>query len=86
MISMLGKQYNILEVNVRGNPMVIALPSPDGSQCGKWYFSKCVVSKPGCIPGLCSRKIFQCGISEKSSGFEEKNIGILLSSLETSRK
>ena len=55
MKGMLGKQFPILgvygdndddyEITHYG---VIALPSPDGSQNGKWYFSKTVVEK---VPG-----------------------------------
>ncbi len=47
MIGMLGKAFKVLQINVNGNPMVIALPSPDGSQNGKYYFSKSVVSMAG---------------------------------------
>lgn len=35
MEGMLGKEFPILEMTSRG---IIALPSPDGSQNGKWYF------------------------------------------------
>lgn len=42
MIGMLGKEFPILEMTSRG---IIALPSPDGSQGGKWYFPVSVVQK-----------------------------------------
>ena len=44
MRSMLGKKWKVLEVFDNG---IIALPSPDGSQDGKWYFPKCVVHGSG---------------------------------------
>lgn len=44
MIPMLGKQYPVLEVvsDENGIPM-LGLPSPDGSQNGKWYFPESVI-------------------------------------------
>lgn len=42
MIGMLGKEFPILEMTSKG---IIALPSPDGSQNGKWYFPVSVVTK-----------------------------------------
>lgn len=42
MRGMLGREFPILEMTSRG---IIALPSPDGSQDGKWYFPVSVVSK-----------------------------------------
>ena len=42
MRGMLGKQFPVLDV-LNGN--VIALPSSDGSQDGKWYFPISVVQK-----------------------------------------
>ena len=42
MWSMLGKKFPILEV---WDSKTIALPSPDGSQDGKWYFPKSLVTK-----------------------------------------
>ena len=42
MAGMLGKQFPVLEV-LEGN--MIALPSPDGSQDGKWYFPLEIVKK-----------------------------------------
>ena len=44
MYNMLGKKYSVLGIYANN---VIALPSPDGSQNGKWYFSKSVVCKHG---------------------------------------
>ena len=44
MRSMLGKKLKVVAVLENG---VIALPSPDGSQNGRWYFMKSVVHKPG---------------------------------------
>merc|ERR1712032_482973 len=42
MKGMLGKEFPILEMTSRGT---IALPSPDGSQNGKWYFPVSCISK-----------------------------------------
>ena len=42
MRSMLGKKWDVLEVFNNG---IIGLPSPDGSQEGKWYFPDRVVVK-----------------------------------------
>ena len=39
---MLGKSYTILEIF---DSKTVALPSPDGSQNGLWYFPKTVVMK-----------------------------------------
>ena len=39
---MLGKEYPILEIVDKD---IIAIPSPDGSQDGKWYFSKSVFTQ-----------------------------------------
>lgn len=49
MISMRGNQYPVLKVVPPWYhvPLMVALPSPDGSQNGKWYFPVNVVSKPG---------------------------------------
>ena len=44
MYDMLGKKYTVLGIYENN---VIALPSPDGSQDGKIYFSILVVSKDG---------------------------------------
>ena len=44
MYNMLGKKYSVLGIYANN---VLALPSPDGSQNGKWYFSKSVVCKHG---------------------------------------
>ena len=44
MRSMLGKKLKVLAVLENG---IIALPSPDGSQNGKWYFLKSVIHKSG---------------------------------------
>ena len=44
MRSMLGKKLKVVAVLENG---IIALPSPDGSQNGRWYFMKSVVHKPG---------------------------------------
>ena len=46
MYDMLGMKYTVLGIYENN---VLALPSPDGSQNGKWYFSKSVVSKHGKI-------------------------------------
>ena len=41
---MLGKIFTILETHNFGeNFYIIALPSPDGSQNGKWYFPSSVL-------------------------------------------
>merc|ERR1712228_805836 len=42
MDGMLGKEFPILEMTSTG---IIALPSPDGSQAGKWYFPVSVVKR-----------------------------------------
>jgi len=42
MKGMLGKEFPILEMTSQG---IIALPSPDGSQNGKWYFPVSCASK-----------------------------------------
>ena len=42
MKNMLGKEWRVLAVLQGG---MIALPSPDGSQDGKWYFHRSVVHK-----------------------------------------
>ena len=42
MKGMLGKQFPVLAIV---NDNIIALPSPDGSQDGKWYFPVSVVTK-----------------------------------------
>ena len=39
---MLGETFPILEVT---DQKTVALPSPDGSQDGKWYFPKSVVTR-----------------------------------------
>ena len=44
MRGMLGKKLKVVAVLENG---IIALPSPDGSQNGRWYFMKSVVHKPG---------------------------------------
>ena len=41
---MLGKTFRILEIT---DHRTVALPSPDGSQGGKWYFPKSVITRPG---------------------------------------
>ena len=43
MKGMLGKSFTILETGVWGDDNLIALPSPDGSQNGKWYFPRSVL-------------------------------------------
>ena len=40
MRNMLGKEYEILDISENG---LIALPSPDGSYGGKWWFPHRVV-------------------------------------------
>ena len=47
MLGMLGNQYTVLEVVSDHVPVMIGLPSPDGSQNGTWYFTVNVVSKAG---------------------------------------
>ena len=48
MTSMLGNTYKVLPKFIsRGNTEIIALPSPDGSQNGQWYFPKSVITKIG---------------------------------------
>ena len=42
MRKMLGEKFPIIEIT---NPMTVALPSPDGSQNGKWYFPTSVISR-----------------------------------------
>ena len=42
MREMLGKNFKILEILRDG---IIALPSPNGQQGGKWYFHQDVVTK-----------------------------------------
>ena len=42
MVEMLGKRFRVLDILGRN---IIALPSPDGSQDGKWYFNARVVAK-----------------------------------------
>ena len=44
MKNMLGKEWRVLEI-LQGD--IIALPSPDGSQDGKWYFHRSVVHESG---------------------------------------
>ena len=44
MKSMLGKIFPILEILDNGD--IIALPSPDGSQDGKWYFLRMQMAQP----------------------------------------
>ena len=39
---MLGKKFPIVAIH---DPKTVALPSPDGSQAGKWYFPKSLVTK-----------------------------------------
>ena len=41
---MLGKEWRVLAVLKND---IIALPSPDGSQNGKWYFHRSVVHESG---------------------------------------
>ena len=46
MTSMLGDTFKVLPKSAaKANPKIIALPSPDGSQNGQWYFPKTVVTK-----------------------------------------
>ena len=47
MIGMLGKEFKILAVGHLSNSNIIALPSPDGSQDGKWYFPYTVFYQSG---------------------------------------
>ena len=39
---MFGETFPILEIT---DQKTVALPSPDGSQAGKWYFPKSLVTK-----------------------------------------
>ena len=41
---MLGKKFPIVAI-FDWDPKIVALPSPDGSQDGKWYFPKSLVTK-----------------------------------------
>ena len=41
---MLGEKFPIVAIF---DPKTVALPSPDGSQGGKWYFPKSVITRPG---------------------------------------
>ena len=52
MKGMLGKRFPILDILEDGD--IIALPSPDGSQDGKWYFPKRVLK---IVPGKTRSKI-----------------------------
>ena len=52
MKGMLGKRFPILDILEDGD--IIALPSPDGSQYGKWYFPKRVLK---IVPGKTRSKI-----------------------------
>ena len=58
MKGMLGKRFPILEILEDGD--IIALPSPDGSQNGKWYFPKRVLK---IVPGKTQSKIQQLNSS-----------------------
>jgi hypothetical protein len=45
MEGMLGKEFRVLALHgIRDDTCIIALPSPDGSQGGKWYFPMSVVT------------------------------------------
>ena len=61
MRSMLGKKWDVLEVFNNG---IIGLPSPDGSQEGKWYFPDRVVVKISCVL-FCVYTIF-CSIKQSN--------------------
>ena len=41
---MLGEKFPILAIIDYKNSSYVALPSPDGSQDGKWYFPKSLVT------------------------------------------
>ena len=50
MRQMLGNTYKVItkfQKYAKNDPKIIALPSPDGSQNGRWYFSKTMVTKIG---------------------------------------
>ena len=47
MLGMLGKEFTILAVGHNSNSNIIAIPSPDGSQNGMWYFPSSVLYKSG---------------------------------------
>ena len=53
---MLGKKFPIVAIH---DPKTVALPSPDGSHDGKWYFPKSLVTKVK-APGM--KIIFQLRI------------------------
>ena len=59
---MLGKTFSILETT---DGRTVALPSPDGSQDGKWYFPKSVVTK-----------IDACGIEEEGDNSNGNNLNL----------
>jgi len=56
---MLGETFPILEIT---DHRTVALPSPDGSQDGKWYFPKSVITRPGLNRDLIS---FETTVREK---------------------
>ena len=60
MRSMLGKKWDVLEVFNNG---IIGLPSPDGSQEGKWYFPDVVVVK---ISGVLYLRLYDIMLSQSS--------------------
>ena len=47
MLGMLGKEFTILAVGHNSNSNIIAIPSPDGSQNGMWYFPNSIFYKSG---------------------------------------
>ena len=50
MRQMLGNTYKVIKkynIYAKNDPKIIALPSPDGSQGGRWYFSTTMVTKIG---------------------------------------
>ena len=50
MTSMLGNTYKVLsKFSARNDSEIIALPSPDGSQNGQWYFPKSAITKIGTL-------------------------------------
>ena len=57
MQSMLGKKWDVLEVFNNG---IIGLPSPDGSQEGKWYFPDGFVVK---ISGVLFLRLYDIMLS-----------------------
>ena len=56
MVGMLGKLYEVLDVKSTS----VALPSPDGSYNGKWYFPNAVISLLGINFGYILVYVYYC--------------------------